>query len=400
MNKSKKQTKTKDKSNDKLVDQLNQVASGETNGEMMELQPDHSGATTEDEEDKQYKSDISDPIKALFEQAESKEFIPKDFETSVSVDSLESAVGYSSLIRQMQRAYLRNVAYYRSDAGGCLTIEEARRRSFHTCTNEEEALLIFDSLMSMSIENLNFVMLAELQSFSPRTAEWVWENAKKEGRKEFESGHLAANITFPVGYMKQLWNIARYLGVRESFIDDWQPQGGIEVALIDMMAQSYFQWQYWLQQTVKRSETRPREEHHEYQKWKQWNEKAKNAHSWQEGYWFPPYVSEVAAIEHAVQMADRFNRIFMRMLRQLRDLRRYSPVTINNPNQVNIATDGGQQINVAKSEEEKAKKITSYTKNQQVGVVCNQWKFVNFLTASGCVKYFLNISSTAFSTSS
>ncbi len=59
------------------------------------------------------------------------------------------------------------------------------------------------------------------------------------------------------------------------------------------------------------------------------------------------YVSEQQDIEHAVQMADRFNRIFMRTLRQLRDLRRYSPVTINNPNQVNIAANGGQQVNVS-----------------------------------------------------
>jgi hypothetical protein len=65
-----------------------------------------------------------------------------------------------------------------------------------------------------------------------------------------------------------------------------------------------------------------------------------------DGYWNRPYVSEQQAVEHAVQMADRFNRMFMRTLRQLRDLRRYSPVTINNPNQVNIATDAGQQVNL------------------------------------------------------
>jgi hypothetical protein len=53
-----------------------------------------------------------------------------------------------------------------------------------------------------------------------------------------------------------------------------------------------------------------------------------------------------AAIEHAAQMADRWNRIYLRTLRNLRDLRRYS-VTINNPQQVNIAADGGQQVNVA-----------------------------------------------------
>jgi len=110
---------------------------------------------------------------------------------------------------------------------------------------------------------------------------------------------------------------------------------------------------------VKRSKTRPREEHHAYQEWKQWQKELQAAKSWQEGYWFPPYVSEERAIEHAVQMADRFNRIFMRTLRHLRDLRRYSPLTINNPNQVNIAADGGQQVNVSNSDAEKGKKITS-----------------------------------------
>jgi hypothetical protein len=59
-------------------------------------------------------------------------------------------------------------------------------------------------------------------------------------------------------------------------------------------------------------------------------------------------------------MADRFNRIYMRTLRQLRDLRRYSPVTINNANQVNIAGNGGQQVNVSNMEEnDKTKKIMS-----------------------------------------
>jgi hypothetical protein len=47
-----------------------------------------------------------------------------------------------------------------------------------------------------------------------------------------------------------------------------------------------------------------------------------------------------------MQMMDRYNRLFLRTLRQLRDLRRYStPITINNPRQVNIAADGGQQLN-------------------------------------------------------
>jgi hypothetical protein len=59
-----------------------------------------------------------------------------------------------------------------------------------------------------------------------------------------------------------------------------------------------------------------------------------------------PRVGEQNAIEHAMQIMDRYNRLFLRTLRQLRDLRRYStPITINNPQQVNIAADGGQQLN-------------------------------------------------------
>jgi hypothetical protein len=53
------------------------------------------------------------------------------------------------------------------------------------------------------------------------------------------------------------------------------------------------------------------------------------------------------AIDHAAQTADRWRRAYQATLRQMRDWRRYSvPVTINNPQQVNIAVDGGQQVNL------------------------------------------------------
>ena len=59
------------------------------------------------------------------------------------------------------------------------------------------------------------------------------------------------------------------------------------------------------------------------------------------------------------QMADRWQRMYFRAIRSLRDWRRYTPkVTINNQNQVNIANDGGQQINVADANENQTKKIS------------------------------------------
>jgi hypothetical protein len=298
-----------------------------------------------------------DMYDALFDHWDKAEFEPQDYLIDVPVDTLESAVGYSSLFRQLHQAYTRQIAFYKSASGGSLSSEEACAKAFHECANKVDAKKEFASLMGLPVEILNFVDLLKLHAEAPRVAERFWEKAKSEGRKEFVSGHLGANITFPVGYMKQVWNIARYLGVRDSFLEDWKPQGGIEIALIDMMTQSYFQWQYWLEQTVKRSETTKREEHPEYLEWQR-KRKKNNKSSWTDGYWFAPTLSEQSAIDHAVQLADRFNRIFMRTLRQLRDLRRYSPVTINNPSQVNIAADGGQQINVT-GEENETKKIVS-----------------------------------------
>ncbi len=372
MSGTKRKTKVKEKSED-LADQLNQVpfenienqttdtADAETEKHNQELDKFEADFKEQLEKDRAYQEEIKEARSQLFDKWESKEFAPDDYKIEVPVNSLESAVGYGSLVRQLHDSFARMVAFYRRDSGGSLSIEEAREKAFHRCENTEEAKAIFQNVMSHPFHNIFFNDLHGLYGYAPRVAERLWERIKNEAQSEFESGHLAANTMFPVDYVKDAWSIAKYLGLRESFVAEWQPRGGIELSLIDMLAQTFFQWQFWLEETIKRSQTRPREEHHEYKKWKRCNEKTKDSKSWQDGYWFPTYVSEQQDIEHAVQMADRFNRIYMRTLRQLRDLRRYSPVTINNPNQVNIASEGGQQINVSKVEEEKdkTKKIIS-----------------------------------------
>jgi hypothetical protein len=60
--------------------------------------------------------------------------------------------------------------------------------------------------------------------------------------------------------------------------------------------------------------------------------------------WKSPYQSEADAVDQAHRLADGYNRQFLRVLRQLRDLRRYAPVVIQNAQQVNV---GNQQLNVS-----------------------------------------------------
>ncbi len=277
-----------------------------------------------------------------------QEALSKEQTVEVALDSLEAKIGYGSLLRELQHAYIERVAFNRSEMGGSLSLEEARANAYHACKDEEEAKRLFDMMMSYPLDNLDFVDLYEMWPVAPRLAESIWEMLKEEAGDKFESGHLATEAMAPVHYMRTAWNVASYLGLRESFIAEWQPRGGIELSLIDMLAEAFLLYQYWVKQSVLRSETKTREVHPEYERWqKSMNPRERDASGFLDGYWFKPFVSEQEAVEQAAQMADRWNRIFMRTLRNMRDLRRYSvPVTINNPQQVNIAADGGQQVNV------------------------------------------------------
>jgi hypothetical protein len=103
--------------------------------------------------------------------------------------------------------------------------------------------------------------------------------------------------------------------------------------MIDMLAATFTLWLHWTQIHIDRSTTRsllqPSKTEREFAEKHQ-------------GEWIPPRVSEKEAIGHSAQMADRWRRANQAQLRAMRDWRRYNaPVTINNPQQVNIAADGG-----------------------------------------------------------
>src|SRR6185295_12620223 len=118
----------------------------------------------------------------------------------------------------------------------------------------------------------------------------------------FESGHLASDNLTPTQYHRTAWAVASYLGLRESFIAEWKPAGGIQLSLIDMLAQSFLQFQYWVKQSVIRSQTRLRKHTHGYIQWQERLNVDPIDDGYTEGHWDMPYVTEQSAIEHAAQM--------------------------------------------------------------------------------------------------
>lgn len=160
-----------------------------------------------------------------------------------------------------------------------------------------------------------------------RAALAVWARVGLAATDELETGRLAAagiRASTPI-------ELARFYSVRDAFVGKWQPRGGIESAMIDMLAQTFTLYLYWTHIAHARA-VGLCENLEEITKHETWNK------------WRLPSDLVRESIETAHQMADRHNRMFLRTLRQMRDLRRYAPpVIVNNGGQVNVAN---RQVNV------------------------------------------------------
>jgi hypothetical protein len=149
-----------------------------------------------------------------------------------------------------------------------------------------------------------------------------WEEVKAEALAELRSGHRAAKAM--EGYGSNCWARARFLAVRRDLMDAWQPRNGIERQLLDMLAQAQTAQLHWLEILTLRC--------------------ASNSVQRDEGRWQAVTVEDAEAMEQAAGMVERFNAMFLRTLKALRDLRRQVPgVVVQNAGQVNVS---GQQLNL------------------------------------------------------
>jgi hypothetical protein len=177
-------------------------------------------------------------------------------------------------------------------------------------------------------EKVDWSHLAAIAEANVNDSLTLWGRVREAADDELESGKRAAGVT---GSRKEPYALAQFLAIRDSFADQWQPNGGIEAAMIDMMTIAFSLQMYW--STI--AHQRAIEIH---------NNQEKELKRQENKGWKSPYQYEANAVEQAHRLADGYNRQFLRVLRQLRDLRRYASVIIqNNGGQVNV---GAQQVNV------------------------------------------------------
>ncbi|MBY0460605.1 MAG: hypothetical protein K2V38_25085, partial [Gemmataceae bacterium] len=131
-------------------------------------------------------------------------------------------------------------------------------------------------------------------------------------------------------FNENAWHRARFLALREELSAEWGPRNGIERQLLDTMAQAQAGYLIWLHRLTAYTSLESCTHDRRVQ---------------DEGRWQPPRQSDADATEQAAAMMDRFNRIFLRTLRALCDLRRHStPVIVQKGGQMNVAH---QQVNLS-----------------------------------------------------
>jgi hypothetical protein len=181
-------------------------------------------------------------------------------------------------------------------------------------------------LLDKSPERIGWLDLNGLANQDPEAGACRWEEVKRAARDELHSGHRAARAFRDTSPFER----AQFLALRDDLARQWRPQGGIEVQLVETMALAQTGWLFWLRALSNLAVVGP---------------ELSGRDAREEWGTVTPRLTEGEAMERAAAMAERFNRIFLRTLRALCELRKRVPnVVVQNAGQVNV---GAQQVNVA-----------------------------------------------------
>lgn len=218
-------------------------------------------------------------------------------------------------VAQLARHYVSVIEYHKAEEMGGLSHAEAVNKM------EAQKARWSEAALKKHPSDVTWTELASLGESDLRASLGVWGRVREAADDELMSGQRAARA---IGDSSSPFARAQFFAIRDAFADEWKPRGGIESALIDMMAVAFSLQMYWTAIVHQRATNT-------------FNEQRALLRKYESDGWKSPYQSEADATEQAHRFADGYNRQFLRVLRQMRDLRRYPSVIVNNGGQVNVA---------------------------------------------------------------
>jgi hypothetical protein len=198
-----------------------------------------------------------------------------------------------------------------------------------------EGRVWYDSLedaLTSAPDDITWMAMGRLEDAQPGSFATLWERIKEYARDELESGQRAALVA--TAELQPL-SRARFLVLREKYIAEWEPRNILESQMIDAVCQAQTIREYWMRLATSRVAVECEIERF----WVGFNGKRSEKR-----------IDGSESARDAREEAERWDRVFIRAMRALRDLRRYSTAVIvnNQGGQVNVASNGGQQVNLQK----------------------------------------------------
>ena len=189
--------------------------------------------------------------------------------------------------------------------------------------------------------------LARLMEHEPVRGRDLWFAIKAAARHELGTGVRGANaLEGPMTLHRSPWQRARYLAIVDALNDDLRPRGALEALMIQRIASTYELCLRWQTLAIERQELEVWQGESTMRQERERMSAAQRERQRLEHGFLPPRVSQAEAIQEAALMADRFERAFLRLVREFRNQRRMFASLVVAGGQVNI-TDGPQQVNNA-----------------------------------------------------
>lgn len=245
--------------------------------------------------------------------------------------SIEQRGEARAVSEQMAATYKRRVGYFKKCLLSLSETDPYRERFAPDKIDAMAREGSIDSALGGGADDITWSDLQAAMEHDPDAASILWRTLKQMARESLACGEYAGHAVLANQTPSRR---AQFSVMLDAFMRAWHPRNAIEQSLVETLVQAQICYNSWLGAAVAATE-------HSGYAAEAIESKARQHESWN-----PPRLTSKETIESALAMADRFNRLFLRTLRQMRDLRRYSvPIMINNPSQVNIATEAGQQIN-------------------------------------------------------
>ena len=138
--------------------------------------------------------------------------------------------GDAASLSEAAQSFIQTIEFYKKDFGDPKSHDEAVKETLQRYESRRQYVA---GLQPQEVTWGHFAAVGEVNTDDGLK---LWARVRKAANDELECGLRGAKVA---GHDADPYALAQYLAIRDSFADQWQPQGGIESAMVEMLAVSY-----------------------------------------------------------------------------------------------------------------------------------------------------------------